>query len=391
MRKSVTLNQHKIQPTILYMHAVNRNIVKLFSAVTLLVSLNASAESGVTDKEILIGQSAAFSGAAAELGKDMNAGAEAYFNKVNAGGGVFGRKIRIKKLDDGYEPDRAAKNTSELIEKDDVFSLFGYIGTPTSLAALPIFTKAKVPFFAPFSGAEALRSPFNRQIFNVRSSYFKETESIVDTLPGKKIAVFYQNDAYGKTGLDGVTIALKKTNRKPISIGTVERNSVDVDAAIAAILPSKPDAIVMIGAYKSCAEFIRKMKKKELGITFWNVSFVGSQALSAELGEDGRGVRISQVVPFPWRNALPVATEHAKLVGKNGNFTTFEGYIAAKIFVEGLHKAGKNLTRESFINGLERAGKIDVGGFDVKFTPDNHNGSDFVDTTVITKDGKFLR
>ncbi|CAN5366072.1 ABC transporter substrate-binding protein [soil metagenome] len=358
--------------------------------LSLILSTAAHAETGVTDKEILLGQSAAFSGPAEELGREMNAGAEAYFKKINDEGGINGRKIRLKKLDDGYEPERAAKNTQELIEKDGVFALFGYVGTPTSLAAMPIFTKAKVPFFAPFTGAEALRDPFTREIFNIRASYYMETDKIISSLPVKKIAVFYQNDAYGKTGLEGVTRALKKTGGAPIATGTVERNSIDVDKAIAAIEPSKPDAIVMICAYKSCAEFIRKMKKKAPGITFWNVSFVGSNALSKELGSDGPGVRISQVVPFPWVNADPIASDHAKALGTAGSFTTMEGYIAARVFVEGLRKAGRNLTRDSFIAALENAGKLDIGGFEVKFSPTNHNGSTFVDTTIIKNDGKFM-
>jgi len=312
---------------------------------------------------------------------------------VNDRGGIHGRKIRLISLDDGYEPGHAADNTRALIEKEKVFALFGYVGTPTSNAAKSIFTNAKVPFIAPFTGAESMRHPLNRYIFNVRGSYYDETEAIVSFLAAprvKKIAVFYQNDAYGQTGLTGVERALAKFNTTPIAKGTVERNSTQVSQAVEDIAQARPEAIVLISAYKSCAEFIREMKKRVPGVAFWNVSFVGSQALSAELGKDGRGVAISQVVPFPWGDLLPITKEHKQLVGHDISFTTLEGFIAAKVLVEGLRKAGKNLTRESLITALENAGEIDVGGFRVNYTPDNHNGSKYVDLTLITHNGKFI-
>ncbi|MES2933273.1 MAG: ABC transporter substrate-binding protein [Pseudomonadota bacterium] len=371
---------------------------KIFTTLAMLAAFQASsalhAENGVSDKEILLGQSAAMTGAAGELGKQMRAGAEAYFNSVNEQGGVFGRKIKLITLDDGYEPERAAANTKTLIESSKVFALFGYVGTPTSNAAKPIFSAAKVPFFAPYTGAESMRHPVNRYIFNVRSSYFAETAEIirfVDAPRMKNIAVFYQNDAYGQAGLEGVKQAMLKYNAKPGALATVERNSVDVAAAVDTIAATKPEAIVMISAYKSCAAFIRAMKARVPGVSFWNVSFVGSRALADELGDMGRGVAISQVVPFPWDDITPVTKEHHKHIGKDMSFTTLEGFIAAKVFVEGLRKTGKGLTREKFVDALEQAGKIDVGGFEVKYTPDNHDGSKFVDLTLISHNKKFIR
>src|SRR5882762_1914112 len=191
------------------------------------------AEPGVTATTILIGQSAAFSGPASELGTEMRAGALAYFQQVNASGGVHGRKIELRSLDDGYESDRAAANTKKLID-DGVFLLFGYVGTPTSNASKPIFTAARVPFVGPFTGAESLRNPLNRYIFNVRASYYDETDKLVGQLVGQtldKIAVFYQNDDYGKAGLTGVERAMQKRSLKIIATGTVERNTTDVAVA----------------------------------------------------------------------------------------------------------------------------------------------------------------
>jgi branched-chain amino acid transport system substrate-binding protein len=363
-----------------------------------LASSAALAEVGVTDQKILIGQSAAFTGPAAQLGIQMHAGAKAYFDAINAQGGVNGRRIEIIQADDKYEADLAAANTRRLIENDNVFALFGYVGTPTSNAALPIFTQARVPFFAPFTGAESLRQPFNRDVFNIRASYFDETEHLVDRLVKtgvKKIAVFYQNDAYGRAGLAGVERALKRMNLELAATATVERNSTDVSPAVAKLLPVRPDAIIQISAYTSCAAYIRSMQKAGYTGQFYNVSFVGSQALADALGKDGPGVVISQVVPFPWHAATPVVAEYQKVMAKAGikdwNFSSLEGFIAAKIFTEGLKRAGHDLTREKLVRALESINRtnFDAGGFDVGFSPTNHNGSKYVDMTVITKDAKF--
>jgi len=375
---------------------VSRLLTAVFAA---LLAMPAVAENGVSEHKIIIGQSAAFSGPAAQLGIQLHAGAKAYFDHVNSTGGVFGRKIEIIKRDDKYEADIAAANTKALIETDDVFALFGYVGTPTSNAATPIFTQAKVPFFAPYSGAQSLREPFNKLIFNIRASYFDETEHLVDRLVNtglKNIAVFYQNDAYGKSGLTGVERALKKKNLPLIDTATVERNSVDVAKAVEKMMAKRPDVIIQISAYSSSAALIKEMRR--LGYTgqFYNVSFVGSQALSDALGKDGPGVVISQVVPFPWSAAnATVVGEYTKIMNKAGikdlNFSSLEGFIAAKVFVEGLRRSGQNLTREKLISSLESLNtkSYDAGGFDINFSSSNHNGSKFVGMTMIGKDGKF--
>ncbi len=352
---------------------------------------------GVTDNQIVLGQSAALTGPAQALGKDMQLGASLYFGHVNARGGVNGRQIVLKTLDDGYEPPRAAANTKQLIERENVFALFGYVGTPTAQASLPIFTQAKVPFVGAFTGAELLRNPFNRYIFNVRASYWDETEAIVQHLTAMsidRIAVFYQNDAYGQAGLTGVERALKKRKLELAAKGTVERNTVDVAKAVEGIRKADPQAVVMISAYKSCAAFIKEMKRKGANPTFWNVSFVGSKALAAELDREGRGVQISQVVPFPWDNSIPVVKEYRGLLAQakaEPGFGTLEGYIAAKVMVEGLRRAGRNLTRDSFIKAMETLDPYDVGGFKVAYSHTNHNGSHFVDLTIISRDQRFVR
>jgi branched-chain amino acid transport system substrate-binding protein len=351
---------------------------------------------GVTPTSVSVGQSAAFTGPAAQLGIQMRDGMKAYFDHVNAQGGVNGRKIQLVTRDDTYESKLAADNTRKLIDEDKVFALIGYVGTPTSAAALPIFTEAKVPFIGPFTGAELLRTPQNRYIFNVRASYYDETDKIVEqllTVGMKKFAVFYQNDAYGQAGLAGMERAVKARGGEIVSRSTVERNTVDVAKAVGEIRPKSPDAIVMVSAYKSIAAFVRAMKKQGYTGQFHNVSFVGSKALADELGPDGHGVVISQVVPFPYSLAIPVIREFSDLAAKSKidvNFSSVEGYLVAKVFVEGLKRAGKAPTRENLITALESINDVDFGGFNVSFSPTSHNASRYVDLTIIGRGGKFL-
>lgn len=369
-----------------------RRFSRALGAVALVGAPSLRAQS---DTRLVLGQSAPFTGPAAQLGIQFNRGAKLYFEQVNAQGGINRRLVELVHADDGYEPDRCAENTRKLIA-DDAFALFGYIGTPTSVAALPLATAAKLPFFGPFTGAMALRQPFNRYAFHLRASYNDETALIVKqltTLGLQRIAVFYQNDAYGKAGLDGVTLALGKINMKPVALATVERNSVDVAPAIKTLLAASPDAIVQISAYKSCAAFIRAARTAGYGGTFYNVSFVGTQALADELGKVGAGVAVTQVVPSPYNSARPIAREFVEAVKKAGgdyqaNFSSMEGYLAAKVITDGLRRAGAKPTRESLIAGLESLSNQSYGEFSVSFSPTDHVASRFVELSMLTGDGR---
>jgi branched-chain amino acid transport system substrate-binding protein len=352
---------------------------------------------GVTAERLKLGQAAVFSGPAAQLGIQMRNGIKAYFDYVNEGGGVHGRKLELVAEDDFYEAARAPAATKKLIEEHKVFALLGYVGTPTGAAHLPVLTQAKVPLVGMFTGAEILREPLNRYVFHVRASYYDETDKIVEQVVstgGRKIAVFYQADSYGEAGRKGTEIALAKRAMKIHATGTVERNTVKVEEAVKTIHASQPDAVVMVSAYTSCAEFIRQMKKAGSGAIFYNVSFVGSKALSDALGKEGVGVAISQVVPFPWGRGVPVVKEYQQLAMKAGytdyNFSAMEGFLTAKVMVEGLRRAGRELTRDKFIEAMEKM-DVDLGGFYVGYSPKNHAGSRFVDLTIIGQEGKFLR
>lgn len=360
-------------------------------AVMLTCSYEAGAEQGVTDREILVGMSNALTGPASALGIGMKAGAQTYFNKVNASGGVHGRKIKLISYDDGYEPKNTVETTNKLIMNDKVFALFGYVGTPTSSAIVPIINREKIPFFGPFTGAEFLRNPVSKYIFNVRASYFDEAEEQVNYLTGargiKKIGIFFQNDAYGLAVKGGVLKALGKRSMTLSGEGTFERNTVEIDAGLAALKKENPEAVVMVGTYKAMAAFIKKAKAEGFNPIFLNVSFVGTAALVKELGGAGDGTIITQVMPSPTDASVPLVKQYRADMQAAGHhdldYTDLEGYVDAVVFVEILKKAGGNLTRESFLAAAEglNAGK---DGMQFKFTETNHQALERVYKTRVS-------
>jgi len=368
---------------------------KVFRGIVGAVMLSAGvacAENGVTDSEIVLGQSCALTGKAEALGKGMKLGMNAYFSKINDEGGINGRKIKLITKDDGYEPDKAIPNTKALINDDKVFMLIGEVGTPTSKAVVPVAEEAKVPFFGPFTGAEFLRNPYKKYVINVRASYNQEMEKLaeylVDQKGMKKIALFYQNDGYGQAGKNGIVKALDKRGMKLVSEGYYERNTTKVGGGILKVRKGKPEAVIMVGAYPACAEFIKQGKKRFLkNAVFCNISFVGTKALKKELGEAGEGCVISQVVNFPWDQSLPLVKEYTEVMTKYASaddigFVTLEGYMVAKLFCMAAKKTPE-LTRENFIDIVNATGTFDLGGITLNYGADDHQGMDKVFLTVI--------
>ncbi|MGQ5523057.1 ABC transporter substrate-binding protein [Chitinimonas sp. PSY-7] len=369
----------------------------LWRTSLVILSMFAQAEVGVTDSEIVIGQSAALSGAAAELGKGVSRGANAYFNEINKRGGVNGRKIRLVTLDDGYEPDRAVANTAKLLDKEQVFALLGYVGTPTSNASLPKIKEVGAPFIAPFTGAASLRAPFNRNIFNVRASYGDEADVIAKSIVNvgmKTVNILYQDDAYGAAGLKAMQEAAAKYKLTIGATATVKRNTVDVANAVEELIVKKPaNAVFIVSAYKSSAAFITAARALNSVGPFYNLSFVGTEALVNELKNDARGVIVTQVVPSPYSAIKIVAQEYKKTMKAAGitsvDYPSMEGYIGARVLVEGLKRAGRELTRDKLVNALEGMSDYDLGGFKVNFTNSNHSGSRFIDITILDSTGKI--
>jgi ABC-type branched-subunit amino acid transport system substrate-binding protein len=358
----------------------------------------AQAEPGITKDAILLGQSAPLSGVNAPLGLEQRDGAVAYFDYVNKQGGVHGRRIVLKTLDDGYVPARTAANVKKLIEEDQVFALFFLRGTSHVAEAAKVFVPAKVPLFSCSCGALSLREPLNPYLFHTRASFQDETDKIVEylaTVGVKKLAIFYQNDGFGKDGQLASERASKRAGSDIVAQGSVEPNSVDVAKAVAAVSKSEPQAVIMYTLFKPAVEFVRQMKKAGANPTFIALSPVGTNGLVSELGADSRGIVVSQTVPYPWDSATPVVKEYLSNLKDRPQtavgFSTMEAYLAAKVLVEGLRRAGRDLTREKLIRAMESMKRYDAGGFEVTFSPDNHNGSTYVDLTVIGPNGRVLR
>ena len=365
----------------------------------MLATLSAMAEPGVTDNHILLGMSSPFTGPNGAYGTEMKEGALAYFAQVNAAGGVNGRKIELVALDDGYETDRTVLNTKKLINDNKVFALFAYYGSSPTTEAMKVFAEARVPLVGTISGADSLREPVNRYMFNLRASYADETESIVSHLVSlgvKNIAVFYQDDGFGKSGLEGVNRAMKRFKLAPVAVATVPRNSVAVGPAVATIAKANPQAVIMVTLYKPTAAFIREMRATGLIPQFSTLSPVGADLLVKELNNDSRGIGISQVMPYPWNDTTPIVRDYQKALfsfakHKNYSYYGIEGYINAKLMVEAIKHTGKDLTREKLVTALESVSDLDLGGFHVAYSPGNHNGSRYVDLTVIGNNGRVLR
>ncbi len=342
---------------------------------------------------IVLGQSCALSGPAQNLGLEMRAGLLAAFSSINDAGGVHGRELILLSRDDGYEPDEAVRNTKGLIYDDQVFALIGAVGTPTSKAVAPIVSEERVPFFGPFTGAEFLRTPFNKYVINVRASYFQEMEKLASYLIDQKklhrIACFYQNDSYGFAGLRGIEIALSKRGMTLVAKGSYERNTVAVIGALRDIYQEKPEAVVLVGAYSACAEFIKLSTNKIAGeVIFGNISFVGTESLREALGAYGRDVVVSQVVPSPHDANIALIGEFKSDMTKYQHdapisFTSLEGFIVGKLFGQIAMAVQGELTRAKFIATMETVGRFDLGGLVLRFGPKDHQGMDTVYLTRI--------
>ncbi len=359
---------------------------------------------GVSSHEILIGSSLALGGHAGYLGTQMLHGALSYIKHINEKGGVHKRQIKIIALDDQYEPARCLYNTQQLILENRVFSLFCYVGTPTTVRIIPLVNEAEIPLVGMFTGASRLRHPENKYLINIRASYYQETEAAVNLIVNRmhldKVAVFYQYDEYGFDGLRGVEIALKQYNLKPVAKGSYVRGTLDIEAGLEKIINSRARAVIMIGTYDSCAKFIKVAKKRKFFPVFHNVSFVGSKELARRLGNAGEEVYVTQVVPPPIKgdsdSSLPGVNEYIELLARyypdsKPSFVGLEGYINARVLVEGLTRAGRDITREKFIESIESINDFDLGILNrITFGKNDYQGLDKVYFTKIKNGELFL-
>ncbi len=360
------------------------------------IPCNAQTEVGITDTEIHIGSSLPLEGHLSYLGIQTMHGAMAYIKHINDSGGIHNRTVKVTTLNDGYDPDTCEKNTKTLINEEKVFALACYVGTPTSAKVVPIVEETKVPLIGIFTGAEFLREPVNKYVFNIRASYYEETAGIIDRfwneLGVRKIAVLYQNDAFGQAGLKGVELALQKYNAKPVALGTYERGSSNTVEALGTIRKASPEAIVMISTYGPSSNLIRSAKWSGFTPYFHNLSVVGANELVKQLGvgRDSQGVIVTQVVPPP-ESDIPGVQEYRNLLKKyypedTPNFVSLEGFVNAKVLVEILKQAGPDITRKRFLEAAESLKDFDTQcDSKITFSPTDHRGIDKIYFTVFDK------
>ncbi|HKW36784.1 MAG TPA: ABC transporter substrate-binding protein [Burkholderiales bacterium] len=373
-----------------------RALTTAFWALAWLVSAGSVHAQGVTKTTVLIGQSSPFSGSNKELGDDIREGIQAYFKQVNDAGGIHGRTFQLISLDDGNDAKRSGENARILIEQRGVLALIGYASATLSLPALPFVEKGKLAFVGPFTGADPMRA-FRRNVYNIRASYADELEKIVDfytTTGMKKFSIIHYDDAVGKENLAAVESALGARGLKPASIGSLKRNQTDLGAAVSDVVKASPDVVIATTLYKTTGDFIKGAKKAGSVAQFASTSFVGASALATELGDQGTGVVVAQVVPPYSRTSVAIVREYQaaieKSLGKKDfSFTSLESYIGAKVLVEAVRRAGANPTREGVMKALDSMQNFNVGGYVVDFSPTNHNGSKFVELTAISKAGRF--
>ncbi|MYB06440.1 MAG: ABC transporter substrate-binding protein [Gemmatimonadetes bacterium] len=359
---------------------------------------NMQASPGVYDDRVVFGQSAAFSGPAQALGQAMRMGIEAAFNERNAAGGVHGRMLELVAMDDRYEPGFAYANTSDLIAREQVFGLIGAVGTPTSRSAAPLADSEAVPFLAPFTGAGFLRNPELKSVVNLRASYAQETEHMVERLTVDlgvtRVAVMYQNDSYGQSGLTGVLEALDRRGLEPVATWYYERNSTAVKAAVYQIAAANPEAVIMIGAYQPVARAV-SLLRVDIDPIFLAVSFVGGNALARELGDEALGVFVTQVVPAPDDAGTPVVAEYLAALDSfdadaEPGFVSLEGYLAGRLAIFGLESC-EDLTRGCFLAALQESQSIDLSGMRLQYGPGDNQGSDEVIMTMIDEQGRLVQ
>ena len=379
-----------------------RKAVQSISAFTfiLLLSLGsvpvarAQSTPGVTEKEIVIGSCSALEGPSKFLGTATVTGANAYFSAVNEAGGVDGRKLRLVSSDDSYDPEKAQGCFDKLMS-EKVFALAFFVGTPTALKYVPLAESNKIPLVGLFTGAQTLYQPLRHWVVNVRASYFDEAREQIDglwnVLGYHKIGVIYPEDSFGAAVLEAVKAALRAHGAEPVALGTYERQTALVVGAVEVVRRAKPDAVVVVGPSNTVAPILKQAHSKDWKPLFTTVSFVGTDELIVQAGQDAEGVVVTQVVQPYYLTDFKAVTQYRRALqkyspGTPANFVSFEGFIDAMVLVEGLKRAGKDLTREGLIRGIESIHDMDLGlGPQLKldYSAHDHKGFDHVVPTVI--------
>ena len=354
---------------------------------------------GVSEDQVLFGQSAVMSGPSQGLGKGMRLGIETAFFDANQAGGIHGRQLKLKSLDDGYELDYAIHTTEWLIETEQVFALIGGVGTPTSRVAAPLAQDSGVPFVGAYTGAEFLRDPALDNVINVRASYYQEAEQMVrlltEHLEITHVGVLYQDDSFGWNGVEGIRQALERRALEPHGLWRYQRNADVPEQVPAEIVAANPEAVIIIGTHRPIAATV-EIIRREIDPIIMTVSFGGGAALAEALGKGGQGVYVTQVVPFPEDESLPLVARYQAALARYSpqakpGFVSLEGYLVGRVAIFALEFCGPKVDRKCFMEALRTAEVIDVDGFRLEYGPGDNQGSDAVFLTVIRPDGKYRR
>ena len=367
-------------------------------ATALLASTSSLAEPGVTNDAITLGQSTALSGPLGDLGQEVLKGSKAYFDALNARGGINGRKIVLISKDDAYDPKKTVENVEAFIAGGETFALFGTFGTPNNEALIPVALKAGMPVLMPYTGAPSIRKPELVGVFNLRASYADEAEKLIQhltTIGFKKIGIAYQNNSFGKEVLTAATAALEQRQLKPVAAVSVENNASDAAAAATKLLAAQPDALVLGLAGKPTIEIIKNVNQSRKGLQMYALSVLATAGNLKALGNDGSGVAISQVVPFPSNTVMPLVRDYQQAMKAAGvnefSHLSLEGYLNARVVAEGIRRAGRNLSRESLITSLQSINRMDMGGMEIGFGKGASSASKFVELTVINSQGRLVK
>ncbi|NRF68416.1 ABC transporter substrate-binding protein [Aquincola sp. S2] len=364
--------------------------------VALMGALAASAQP--VAGELLIGQSAAFTGPLGELGLEARRGAELCLAQINAQGGVFGRQLRLKTIDDAYDPARTEANVRQLIEQDQVFALLGVMGTPNNEKVLPLIAERRVPFVAPLTGATTIRRAEYDSVFHVRASYGDEARKIAKhlaTIGTTKVAVIHQNNNFGRDVLAAFEAALAERQLKPLAVATVENTGADAAAAVATVLKTEANAVVLATAGKPTVESIRALNAGRKGLPMYALSVMGTRGALKALGADGVGVVVSQVMPFPWNAALPLVREYQQAMAAQGvteySYLGLEGCLNARVLAEGLRRAGPNPSREKLLAALAGMKQFEIGKLALGYGRSPYVASSYVELSIIAPGERFRR
>lgn len=380
------------------MNTLRSSFVRLLVALATAASLPVPAVTGVTATEILVGQDIDLTGTIAARMKPLIATADAYIERVNAAGGVNGRRIKVIRTDSANKPDRTKENVKALVEKQGVFAMWGISGTGNVGAALPYLTEHGVPLVGSTSGADSFYAKTHPMLFNTKAGYGDEIRRMATHLKDSyisRVGVIYLDNGFGREAYKSAEAAIKERGLELAAVAKFKEDGSDIPQAVEAMIKARPTAVMLLTLAGPAPKLVDEYLKAGGRAQFFALSIVAPDVLSGKIGDKARGIIVTQVVPYPWDRSLAIVKEYQELMASKGvkeySHSGIEGLILAKTLVEGLRGAGKDPTRRRLLDSMEALRDKDFGGYKLSYAPSRHNGSDFVEITMIGREGKLVR